>query len=251
MKIQQDNIRRTKHHNTGGFMKDNIFKSTFAGAAIAALLITLGCQNLSVAKKHDKDKETEWTFDKEELSSLPEGWKVAETAGTGTMATWKIVADNSAPSKPQAVAVTESKNRGHTFNLLIAEESKFKDVEVEVKVKAVGGKDDQGGGPIWRAKDKDNYYICRWNPLENNFRVYVVKEGKRKELGSAKVDADASTWHEIEILHKGAQITAEFDDRKLILLEDSTFQDAGMVGLWTKADATTAFDNFEVEVVGD
>ena len=228
-------------------MKENIFKHTFTGAAIVALLLTVGCHLFSVAEKHDDAKETEWTFDKDGLNGLPVKWKVAETNGTGMTATWKIVADSSAPSKPQAVAVTESKNRGHTFNLLIARETKFKDVEVEVMVKAVGGKEDQGGGPVWRAKDENNYYICRWNPLENNFRVYVVKDGKRKQLGSAKIDADAGSWHEIEILHKGTKITAEFDDKKLIVLEDNTFQDGGMVGLWTKADATTAFDNFEVE----
>ena len=223
----------------------------FAGAVMTALLLTIGCQEHAVEEKHDEDKEIEWTFDREERNGLPENWKVAETAGTGMTATWKIVADGSAPSKPQAVAVTESKNRGHTFNLLIAEVPKFRDVELEIKVKAVGGKEDQGGGPIWRAKDEDNYYICRWNPLEKNFRVYVVKDGKRKQLGSAEVDADAGTWHEIKILHEGTKITAEFDDKKLVLLEDNTFQDAGMVGLWTKADATTAFDDFEVEVVCD
>ncbi len=232
-------------------MKEHFFTYTFAGAAMATLLLTIVCQGFSLAEKHGKDKETEWTFDKEERSRSPENWKVAETAGTGTPAIWKIVADSSAPSKPQVVAVTESQNRGHTFNLLIAEETAYRDVEVEVQVKAVGGREDQGGGPIWRAKDKDNYYICRWNPLEKNFRVYVVKDGKRKQLGSADVDADASTWHEIEILHRGKEITAAFDDEKRIVLEDDTFQDAGKVGLWTKADATTAFDNFEVEVVGD
>jgi len=232
-------------------MQHNIFIYTLVVIVSFVTLLVTGCQGHSITGKHVENCEIEWTFDKEQLGGIPGNWKVAETAGTGKTATWKIITDQSSPGKPQAVAVVESKNSGHTFNLLIAERTKFKDIEIEVKVKAVGGKEDQGGGPIWRAKDADNYYICRWNPLEKNFRVYVVKNGKRKQLGSAKVDADNSAWHEIEIKHNGTKIAAEFDDKKLIVLEDDTFQDAGMVGLWTKADATTAFDNFEVEVADD
>ena len=110
------------------------------------------------------------------------------------------------------------------------------------------GAEDQGGGPIWRAKDADNYYIARWNPLENNFRVYFVKDGKRIQLASADIETDPGTWHEIEIEHVGNRIVAEFDDEEVIEIEDSTFAEGGMVGLWTKADAATAFDNFKVGI---
>jgi hypothetical protein len=115
----------------------------------------------------------------------------------------------------------------------------------------MAGKEDQGGGPIWRAKDADNYYIARWNPLEKNFRVYFVKDGRRKRLASADIDVDPGKWHEIEIEHVGNKIVAEFDDKKLIEIKDSTFTEAGMVGLWTKADAATAFDDFEIEAEED
>ena len=104
---------------------------------------------------------------------------------------------------------------------------------------------------IWRAKDADNYYIARWNPLEKNFRVYYVKDGQRKQLASVDIKTDPSKWHEIEIEHVGNKIVAEFDDKKVIEIEDSTFTEGGMVGLWTKADAATAFDDFEVEEEGE
>lgn len=233
-------------------MKQNAFMRTFVAlTTFGALLMTGACLGDSIVDKHDENDEIEWTFDKGPLGSTPRNWKVAETAGAGTTAIWKIVTDNSTPSKPHAVAVTESKNHGQTYNLLIADGAKYKDLEIEIQVKAVGGKEDQGGGPIWRAKDADNYYICRWNPLERNFRLYFVKNGRRKQLGSAKVNADNSAWHKIEIMHKGQRIVAKFDGKKLIELKDDTFQDAGMLGLWTKADATTAFDNFKVEIAGD
>jgi hypothetical protein len=137
-----------------------------------------------------------------------------------------------------------NENYGNTFNLLLAEETKYKDLKVEVMVKAISGKEDQGGGPIWRAKDADNYYIARWNPLEDNFRVYYVKGGRRIQLGSANVKADPKVWHEIRIVHRATHITAYFNGKKMIELEDSTFGGPGMVGLWVKADGRTAFDDF-------
>ena len=191
--------------------------------------------------------ETEWSFDTDDLGTVPCGWEVAETGGIGKTAQWQVIRDDSVSGMGKVVAVTKTENSGHTFNLLIATQTHYKDIEVEVKVKAISGKEDQGGGPIWRAIDANNYYIARWNPLENNFRIYYVKDGSRKQLASADVDAAADTWHEIEIEHVGNRITAEFDDEKLLDFEDTTFTEAGKVGLWTKADAATAFDDFEVE----
>lgn len=183
-------------------------------------------------------------FDGDKVGSAPRAWKVAETNGEGKLATWQVIADASAPSPPRAIAITANENYGATFNLLMAQGTSYGDLEVKVMVKAVAGEEDQGGGPIWRAKDADNYYICRWNPLENNFRVYFVKDGRRKQLGTADVKTDAKVWHEVSIVHKGTQITASFDGKKMIKLADSTFSEPGMVGLWVKADGRTAFDDF-------
>ncbi len=191
--------------------------------------------------------ERVWSFDKAAVGALPPGWQVAETSGRGTPATWQVVADSAAPSSSRAVAITRVENSGQTYNLLLAPHTSFGDLEIELMVKAVAGSQDQGGGPIWRARDADNYYIARWNPLEDNFRVYTVKDGKRKMLKSATVKADPGEWHRIEIEHVGDRIEAEFDGEELLVVADSTFGDAGMVGLWTKADAATAFDDFEVK----
>ena len=190
------------------------------------------------------EKRQRWTFDKDKSGFVPQGWKVAETGGEGKLATWQVIADESAPSPPQAVTITANNNFGRTFNLLMAQGTSYRDLEIKVMVKAVAGEEDQGGGPIWRAKDADNYYICRWNPLENNFRLYFVKDGRRRQLGTADVRTDPKVWHEITIVHKETQITASFDGKKMIELEDSTFGEPGMVGLWVKADGRTAFDDF-------
>ncbi len=190
--------------------------------------------------------EKEWTFEQDAVGAVPKGWQVAETGGEGTPATWEVVAIESTQGSTHAVAITTNANRGGTFNLLIATETSYKDLEIEVMVKAVAGKEDQGGGPIWRAQDADNYYICRWNPLEDNIRLYYVKDGRRTQLASVEIKADPTVWHEIEVEHIGNRIEVEFDGKKVIEFEDSTFAEPGLVGLWVKADGQTVFDNFEV-----
>lgn len=188
-----------------------------------------------------------WTFDASAAGSVPEGWRAAETSGKGNLGKWEIVKDESAPTPPNAIALTQTKNTGRTFNLLIAEKNRVQDLEIEVKLKALGGKEDQGGGPVWRAIDPNNYYTARWNPLENNLRVYYVKDSKRVQIANADITVDPKAWHEIQIRHVGAKITAGLDGKKLIEVEDKTFPEAGKIGLWTKADAATAFDDITVK----
>lgn len=191
--------------------------------------------------------ENNWTFDDVEKGMLPEGWKVEGTNQRGPVAAWAVREDASAPSKPNVLALMDTKQGwGGTYNLLWTNRVQFRDGVMEVKVKAEAGGEDQGGGPIWRVQDKDNYYIARWNPLEDNFRVYYVKDGSRKTLESTRVKADPSKWHIIRIEHKGNEIRCYFDGEALKTIRDKTFPDAGGVGLWTKADAATAFDDLVV-----
>ncbi len=193
-------------------------------------------------------KEIEWTFDKNKIGAVPKGWVVSETNTKGRPATWQVVGDESTKNRPNIVAITDNENKGHTYNLLIAENTNFRNVGIEVSVKAISGRQDQGGGVIWRAEDKNNYYIARWNPLEGNFRVYFVKDGKRTQLASADTKLDVQKWHKLKIEHVGRKIKAKLNGKKLIEIEDITFRRSGKVGLWTKADAATAFDKFEIEV---
>lgn len=184
--------------------------------------------------------------DTDAIGSLPAGWQGAETNSKGTPAVWEVVDDKTASDGVKAVAITKTQNTGQTFNLLISNSPVQKDVTIRVKVKALAGKEDQGGGPVWRYQDNTNYYIARWNPLEKSFRLYVVKDGKRIQLGSLDVQVDPSAWHTISVTHKGNRIRAIFDKDHLIQTDDDTFSTAGKIGLWTKADAATAFDAFRI-----
>jgi len=195
----------------------------------------------------DKGSSQSWNFDADTSGKVAHGFHIAETSGKGKLATWQVVKDATTPRPPNVFALTKTDNRGSTYNLAIAKKTSYKDVDISVRVKAVSGKQDQGGGPIWRARGKDDYYIARWNPLENNFRVYFVKNGRRKQLGSANVEVPSDQWHTIRIVMVGQKIEAYLNGKKLITVEDSTFAEAGMVGLWTKADAATSFDDLSVK----
>jgi hypothetical protein len=180
------------------------------------------------------------------IGSLPTDWLVAETNGKGSPAMWQVVADKTSVDGSKAVAITQNQNTGQTFNMLIHQTLSVGDAPFSVKLRALSGKEDQGGGPVWRYQDNNNYYIARWNPLEKNFRVYVVREGKRKQLASVDVTADPAAWHTIAIDHAGNRIKASLDGRQLIEVTDDTFSTLGKIGLWTKADAATAFDALQI-----
>ena len=127
----------------------------------------------------------------------------------------------------------------------LLEDRKYSDVDVSVKFKPISGKEDASGGLIFRAKDGKNYFLVRANALENNFRLYALKEGSRNQLESAKVDEPKlGAWSTIRVVAKGPRIQAYLNGKLLIDHEDPTYVD-GWVGLWTKADSVTEFDDLE------
>lgn len=187
-----------------------------------------------------------WDFEDMEVDQPPSGWTSAKT-GDGKGSVWRVVKDESAPSGAKVLAQTSSAGPNPLFNLCVADETSYLDLDLTVSFRAVRGKIDQGGGPVWRYQDEDNYYIARMNPLEDNFRVYKVVAGKRTQLGSADVDAKAGRWHKIRIVQHGDKIQCSLNDEQLLDVKDDTFQEAGKIGLWTKADAVTSFDEVSVE----
>ncbi len=187
-----------------------------------------------------------WNFDRSLPDTLPEGWSIRQTNPTKALAAWRVVKEATAPSKPNVLALTRTENYNGTFNLAIAEGSCFYDLDLTVKVKAVSGEEDQGGGPIWRCKDENNYYICRFNPLEGNYRVYKVVDGKRKQLDSVKVATESGRWYGVRVTMVGDLITCYLEGKKMLEAHDGTFKEPGTVGLWTKADAVTSFDELTV-----
>jgi len=177
-------------------------------------------------------------FDDLKAGAPPQGWTATKT-GSGT-AKWEIVADTSAPSKPNVL-----KQSGEaTYPVCIKDHTSLKDGFVEVKFKPISGKEDQAGGVIWRCKDADNYYIARANALEDNVTIYHTVKGKRSEKKRINTKVASNQWHTLRVDFKDNYFVVTFDRKKAFTWKDDTFKDAGKVGVWTKADSTTLFDDF-------
>jgi hypothetical protein len=189
--------------------------------------------------------ETE-NFDKA-AGSAPKGWTSAVT-GSGA-AKWTIERDDTAPSKPNVI-----KQSGEgTHPILLNDGSSVKDGFVEVKGKALEGKEDQVIGVVWRAKDKDNYYVCRANAIEGNIVLYKTVKGKRDALDivgrkggyGVKANVPPQQWHTLRVDFAGDTFAVKWNGKEVFKVQDATLSDLGKVGLWTKADSVTAFDDFK------
>ena len=137
----------------------------------------------------------------------------------------------------------EAEGNGGTRAYLFDVPITAKDVEVSVQFKPVSGKVDQAGGLIIRAKDKDNYYITRANALEDNVRLYHVVHGKRAQFAGVNHKVSSGEWHTLKLVANGSHFEVFFDGKSLFTADDETFKDAGKIGLWTKADSVTYFDD--------
>ncbi len=178
--------------------------------------------------------------------TTPQGWIFTKT-GQG-MPKWTLEADPTAPSKEPVL-----KQSGKaTYPLALKADTAIADGFVEVKFKAISGTEDRAAGLVWRAKDADNYYVVRANALEDNVVLYKTVAGRRIELDivgrkggyGQKVPVPSGQWHTLRVEFAGTRAKVIFNAKPLFEVEDATFKEAGMVGLWTKADSVTAFDSF-------
>ena len=177
-------------------------------------------------------------FDRENIGALPAGW-VAGVTGRGSPQ-WAVVADPKAPSAPHVLQQSGS----GTFPWCVKKAASLADGFVEVKFKPISGREDQAGGVVWRWKDGDNYYIARANALENNVSLYHTTNGRRLTIKYADAPVAKNQWHTLKVEFSGKSIRVELDGKVYISQEDDHIRGAGAVGLWTKADSVTAFDDF-------
>ncbi len=191
-------------------------------------------------------------FDTESVGATPAGFTAVQTNPADKPVSWKIVADETAPSRPNAVAVAENANESSTFSLLVANQPVLADVDTSVKVNVTGGSDGNSAGLAWRYQDPNDYYVAAYNKAENTLDVWRVKDGRRKRIGTgvAESDAAAGAWREIRVEMKRERITAYLDGRKLVSERDFTFAEPGKVGFWAGGDTTAEFDDLTVAEPG-
>jgi len=183
-------------------------------------------------------------FETDAVGATPKGWTATKT-GRGEPR-WTIEQDQTAPSKLRIV-----KQSGQaTYPLLLKDDTDIKDGFIEMKFKAVAGSEDRAAGLVWRARDANNYYVVRANALEDNVVLYKTVDGVRSALdivgrkGGYGIDVSvpANQWHGLRVDFNGSRFKVRYNGKQLFEVDDSTFSDAGKVGLWTKADSVTLFD---------
>ena len=189
-----------------------------------------------------------WNFDNDKRGGIAGGFS-NQVTGKGDLGKWEVINDDTAPGISNVIAQTSQEYSGSHFNMAVNEDAFYDNLELTVKFKGVEGREDQGGGPVWRYQDNNNYYIARANPLEDNFRVYKVVDGKRIQMDSARLKVTSGEWHTIKVLAGKDKIQCYYDGQPYLEVKDDTFKKAGKIGLWTKADAVTYFDDLEVRPI--
>ena len=167
-----------------------------------------------------------------------EGWTTVDGQ-------WAVEQMAGAPSGKKVLVQRATKNE---FNVIVAPPGPYTDVDVSMKFKPISGREDASGGTVFRFTD-GKYYVVRANALEGNFRLYSYDRGRR-QLASASVKPPAlGQWHTVRVVALGDHVQGWLDGTLYLNHRDSRFK-SGRVGLWTKADSITAFDDLTIGGVG-
>lgn len=190
-----------------------------------------------------------WSFDAEKVDASPAGFSFGRT-GSGVQGRWVVRAEKGAPSAGNVLAQLDADDTDDRFPVAVADAPSLRDLRVSVKCKPVSGKVDQACGLVFRYRDENNYYVTRANALENNVRLYYVKDGRRRQFASWSGKVSSGAWHELRAEARGDHFEIFWDGKRVIDARDKTLADAGKAGLWTKADSVTYFDDLSAASLG-
>ena len=182
-----------------------------------------------------------FNFDTDTVGTVPAGW-LAGVTGQGAHR-WTVETDASAPSKPN---VLKQSGRGD-FPWCVRPGTSIADGHVEVRFKPIAGAKDQAAGVVWRWKDGGHYYVARANALENNVSLYYTQAGRRITIQYVDAPVAGNQWHALRVEFSGTRIRVALDGKTYIETDDDHIAGAGAVGLWTKSDSVTLFDDFVFE----
>jgi hypothetical protein len=173
---------------------------------------------------------------------LPSDFSAGLT-GNGPPGAWEIREDATAPAGRKVLAQTSADKTSYRFPVCVYRGFEARDVELSVRFRALSGEVDQAGGLVARFQDADNYYVVRANALENNVRLYRVVAGRRQQFAGTDHAVARDQWHTLGWEIRGAHHKVFFNGKLLFEADDSTFPKPGPVGVWTKADSVTHFDD--------
>ena len=182
-------------------------------------------------------------FETDEVGKAPKGFSFALT-GQGKPGLWIVRKDDQAHGN--VLVQTDADKTDYRFPVAVYDNFSAKDVDLSVQFKALSGRGDQGAGIVWRYRDQNNYYVTRCNALEDNCTIYHVINGRRVAFLNQNVKVASNVWHALRVEAMGEHFVVTYDGKKVLDAKDGSFNDAGKVGLWTKADSVIAFDDFSI-----
>ncbi len=216
------------------------------GAVIAVTVLGVATADPFLAHAAPDQQAGIWTFDTDAPGTLPQEFVIGSLFDGRPAGDWKVVQDSGAPSSPNVIGQMSGKGSEHAYKIVLIDGTTSANLEVEVSFFAVEGKADMGGGIIWRAADDRNYYLVRANPLEQNIRIYRVVKGVRQMLHNFDHIVDVRRWHTLRMITTGCRVQVFFDQKPVFDLCEKTFAE-GRIGLWTKSDAVTYFDDLKIQ----
>jgi hypothetical protein len=189
---------------------------------------------------------SKWDFESDPVRKPPPGFSFART-GSGRMGRWLVQPDNDSSKGAKVLAQLDTDATSYRFPVAVADSVSLVNLRLSVRCKAVSGKVDQACGLVFRYRDENNYYVVRANALENNVRLYYVKDGKRQQFTGWDGPVLAASWHTLAVELRDDRFQVYWNNKVVIEARDRTFTESGKVGLWTKADSITYFDDLLVE----
>jgi len=212
----------------------------------------------SAAAPPPAKQATVFDFEKDGSNTPPAGFTEALTGGGGP-AVWRVQEVDDAPSGKKIVAQLSDDRTNARYPHLVRDDFKARDIDLSVRFKTISGQVDASGGLVFRYLDKNNFYVVRANALEDNVVAYKTENGRRSNIGvkgkgnayGVKADVPHRQWNTLRIIMKGSFMGIFMNGRKLFEVENDTFSEAGKVGLWTKADAITQFDDLRITSLDD
>ena len=214
------------------------------GTIRLALLIAVGVTVMTQAATRNVD------FTQDAAGQPPKGFEFGHTAGVGSPGQWVVQADGS----NKVLAQADPDSTRSRFPVAVLSDVAAADVDLSVRFKPISGRVDQAAGLVWRYQNQDNYYIVRANALEDNVVLYKVENGTRIDLPvkgegrtyGKKAEGPAGQWSTLRVVANGRLVEVYFNGTKLYEVDDATFAQPGKVGVWTKADSVTQFDDLTV-----
>jgi hypothetical protein len=189
-------------------------------------------------------------FNQDAIDQPPKSFEFGHTAGVGRPGKWIVQAEGS----NKFLVQTDADSTRSRFPVAVLSDVSAADIDLSVRFKPVSGRVDQAAGLVWRYQDENNYYIVRANALEDNVVLYKVQNGRRTDLPlkgagrtyGKKSEVPAGQWSTLRVVASGPSYEVYLNGTKLYEVEDTTFRQAGKVGVWTKADSVTQFDDLTV-----